>query len=1543
MTIPVDKKSLPWLSEQNPAPVDMSTFDDRPEVLTLVSTIMQVFYQLLPSNYVSQVRGPYYTLQFQAVAKEIAKLQKQALEVLADSDLDYTRPEFIHQIIGCLVFPDPQSDLPQIPGDISYRLFLKRMVALILQGSKQTTVQEGLDLLGSLTDDGTLTFDVNDLDALHAFEVFISKFNKFPEDPEQTRKNVELVLQALKPAHTIYSYRHLFTEFFGTLFTDESRWVMESSYYEDFRRYGTGAQSLVSTGVCSGTHLTDTSVDFTNVQIGSILTISSGPNKGVYRVVGKSRNLPATNVSRTYTTSPSFLVGSAIVEEEGVLYDSSQDWGSAVDGETLTFLDGTSYRLETIVGVGPIGSGFGSGTRVRVAVSTLEVYPPFRQAVASTYSVTVDRLGRTVPYYIEDEDVSEYFLPNNSDVFDTLYTSRGPLVKNWGDGTPATIQDVVVKVNGFPVTLKSVNPYLGQVVLDTAISNQTVTVTYYWQQTPLMSMSGLNIIGAGPNLFASTRGLLGGFSDYREGAAHSERFPMQMVIGPLGERPSPQLVGHQFMGLEAGYSSVSNSPSLISNQSTTSIPFMEDPTESVAVAYNGGAPSWDLLGSDQGTHTDIDLTIQAQGVAAYYKKQISINESSCYMATRFYVSQTAYDGVFSGVGFGLHDNQNLWLVGLLRINGVKHLGLLKDSAKPSLAASWSVGPSISGTVTSSTTCVLYSYPTGTKVGDKFQIFSGNQAGVYTISAFDKYTKTVTVSNPFPADPVLIGGKYVSIVFEVDWSQMTTYRMSVSDSTLIEYSGTRQYTLTSFDGVSALPSPANSTLCIPTWDASDDIAGRMFFFGSVSSNSSTSTWTFTRYGIVPLVSRSKVITESAFFDSLPDGDEGWSQVGLGGSAKISSNTLQIVSNPYVATDALLTLGYAQFEYGLGQGAFLDYRGKVQVPYGTGTLDMLMGFSDGARCAYLTNVSYVENGGARSLVSLPSLTFDSSWSKTGSATSIFQDHSTKISGSNSYFTNSLPAYAYDSGGRVVEFRSKIISGTPILDVAFSGLVGGVRIYWGSGSVVLKDLAGVTVQSYAFNWQDGKFHSYRLVVDASGASVTLSIDDSVQVPTANTASFGVAAGVGISLGFSAATSLEVEYLTVVALPDVSVKRTLGVLLKSNPSTINDFELPRTDSSTAKNSSLSAIVQQMDFTSDCDLRLLFDPLWGICVLRPDLPMPPYYMVGEFATQKIQPSAGWVNVEYDAMPSSSGKIPHVVFGSKNISTQVWSPIQYKVTRMLADNPLPQNIGLNIYNVASSIPQDRSPETVEVVSKDLRSISLLSVGIYAQSVYKIVSGNTIYTYLDWNFDPITQTVLLNGDVSDFPSESCTVVYIASRSNTSIYLTSQKLEDIDLKLNEGTPTVTESLSAETTTYIVQGTSLDWPNPTLVTDEDYVLKDSVRYRNLEDTARFVTLDHYVTSEGDTGLIYYPFEATEISSGFSGFSQTEDMAVGGHVLAFTGFSEYVPEPQNSDLPYLYAGGGAISYKGLVNYSQLLPNADTLNVMMVLNDGITQTEIVF
>jgi hypothetical protein len=419
---------VPFTEAQNPAPSPVTGQAYQANKQALVNLLMQSFRSVLPSNYVSQVNGPWYTLQFQAMLEQLVDAQLTANEVLKDSSWDFTRPEFLWQALGTLVFPG--GGVPRIDGDVRYREFLRGMVRLLLQGATTQSMKEGVELLDpdlvvQVVENYLATpprDPVGGKTLLDQFgvEVFVSTASGgFPADPFVTERNARMVLAALKPAHVLYTYSYLFTDAFEKVADDEGglSLALDTYYYDDARKYCEGAKEITGTALVSASRLllTDPSLSFYSVRPGAVLRVTSGVNAGVYTVTALVALLGGTDTTpRSYVTTPTGLTGTLTASGPDTLTDPLQNWGLAAENEQVTIAGGANagtYRLDTVLGSagGAVGSLGVSGTSVRVSPSTLKVNRRFVATGSTPYEVDVDRLGVRSPQFVAGEDASVQF------------------------------------------------------------------------------------------------------------------------------------------------------------------------------------------------------------------------------------------------------------------------------------------------------------------------------------------------------------------------------------------------------------------------------------------------------------------------------------------------------------------------------------------------------------------------------------------------------------------------------------------------------------------------------------------------------------------------------------------------------------------------------------------------------------------------------------------------------------------------------------------------------------------------------------------------------------------------------------------------------------------------------------------------------------------------------------------------------------------------------------------------------------------------------
>lgn len=1205
-------------------------------------------------------------------------------------------------------------------------------------------------------------------------------------------------------------------------------------------------------------------------------------------------------------------------------------------------------------------------------------------------------------------EVQQSFTGSAALTRDTLKTQRGPLVKGWGNATPATKKDVTVLVAGTEVVVADVNPYLGEIKLAVPVPlmpvndpQADVKVDYKWFASPIMALDGLNTPGLVLNKWDRSTGHNDSpFRGPGNGAADIHRFPMAVVLGP-SENPQPLHIGHRYMGFEREYSAMLNSPTtLLLNQNPhrTPVEGFEQVPVGVAGAYDGVGPptGWALSGDNTGggpvpgkgtfiiEDTKSGSFDPADPQAVVYSREADLTfPSSTYLVARLQVEDAAAlldtantnilvtDGVFTGVGFGMHDNLHLFMAGALLVNGLEHVGLLVDPLRPHQVEAWSIGPTATGTVKAKDTISFKTtdVPDGFVATNRFQVLTGSQAGVYTASSVVHQTDgtaTVKVTPNFPADWKLYGATFPVAAFESPWSgKSSTWRLETDpdqEVATLTISGSISGKVATLDGsLAGLPSPADTSLLL---DLENE--GQVFWGSLSRRGTNRSEWSFFRYGIIPDATavRGQAINVAAEMSDLPENDpnDDWFRFANHGYSRIDDDDRLWLKSTSAHETLGFTFGYERTEPFFNPQASLDISARLRVDSAVlGAGDAQLVLNDTNREVKLGTLMWVEQPGQvefRRLLRCPVLSLAGSyepdkqgWASSGTATGKVQGPNfevAQVAGQTAAWTRILDLtqdsfLALDEGGRVCEARLAVdtytggAAGEMPVRFGFNAQVPGgygfigVRLKAGaSPGVLLVDGNGATVQEYSFDWTDKGQHTYRIVVDVTGV-VALLVDEVAQTPTLTTAQFPAVGGTAEQVSFGAydttgdgklASAVHWNSVSLTALPPVATKRTLGILVGDDPDHINSWELPRTDTSTTVNSTQTGpVIQEWDWRSVVELRILRTPDWGITVFRPDLPLPPYYNPEDpgvpgsgYATENAQPSAGWINVEYGNLPRKPDTFGSVRFGSpdsRSISQQRWEWVRYRLFKSLTEDVTGhQHMVLNYHNVVTSGERtgDMTLESVSVQALDTRRASLRPAHITARHVYKVIDGTTSFIADQWTFDVDSQTLTLDAGLS-FSAEHAplTVTFAPGKPVTETYLKAQPLLDSITKLNEGTPPIPKSQTAEAEREVVFGSQLNDPKDVLNDDEDFLLNDPYRVATFKDDpdSLYESLKFFeVEDGGDLDLIATPGEGV-LPEGFSGFSQAEDEAVGAHVLVLSGtkFWEPVPKPSQPDFQQ---GGG-------------------------------------
>lgn len=1052
---------------------------------------------------------------------------------------------------------------------------------------------------------------------------------------------------------------------------------------------------------------------------------------------------------------------------------------------------------------------------------------------------------------------------------DRILTKRGPLVKGWGDATPATKNDVTVRLNGLPIPIRKVNPYTGAIFPEIPIpraptGTNTIEVDYKWFPNPKLPMAGLNTPGLVLNKWDHRRGHNADATPSNSlGVPSRQRFPMAIGLAPT-KRPQPIFIGHRYIAYERKYTALLNSPTTLrlnQNPHRISLDPFQSSCQSVLGAFDGNSnptlseTPWILEGVDDGavvgdgTYRLVDSSSGSFGVGegAYYYQDLNLTcPSVVEKAGRILVEDYTADGVFTGVGWGFHNNRHLYLVGALVVNGLRHVGLLTDGERPDLAASWIIGPSAPSVILDKKTLSVSVNDLPSYVGDgsKFQILGGPQAGVYTIGVCgvliqEDGTAWLTIEEDFPADPNLEGNDTADALFEVLWDESLVTLRGVAD---VERGTFQVFVGGSFNNTSlyleeATAFPAETSLFIRTGDKGQ------VFWGSLSREATNTTrWSFFNYGVTAesdtLFSRG--ITVASEMDVLPQDDEKpWFITNAFGYAEIdaSGDTLLLKSTSGSPTGSIdLTYGYARIEPFLTLKANVDVDAHFLVETGTqGAGDALIRIRDNIREVLLATILYGSDGSNNYLLYLNSA------SLSGLQTPV-------VAGWTPSFSSTLPeptvrgqilTFTKGDGqagtwskvlgggniplalptGRVLEGRLRFLSATPgagdRVGFGFSGDVSSTRkvsvtFKTGPNRVILTSSSGTDLGSYVFNWNDGEFHTYRVLADTGTNSAVLVVDDTVVLSVAlnlfDASSVPDQATLG-GLFSEGSCVVEVDSFHVADLAPAGALRTLGVYLGGDETDINNWSLPRTDATTVPNSDLTAVIEPMDWNSLIQTRVRLDARWGVSVYRPDMPAPPWF-TGDFVTNITDPTAAWINVEYRSLPRHTDMCGSVAWGALNpfaITQQRWERVAYRIFMgASADFIAPQNMVLNRYNVIHSgeFNVDFTPEVVTTTSQTARLIAITAAHQNASRVFNVVVDDTVLPSTDWTFDEDSQTITL---ASPLPSNQypVTVTFAPGKPVTKTYLCRQPFERSVTKLNEGMPPVPMSQARPTVRQEVSG--------------------------------------------------------------------------------------------------------------------------------------------
>ena len=993
-----------------------------------------------------------------------------------------------------------------------------------------------------------------------------------------------------------------------------------------------------------------------------------------------------------------------------------------------------------------------------------------------------------------------------------IQVKRGPLTKGWGDATPAGINDVSIRVNGVNSSVVDVNPYLGLIYLETPVPKMpvgeiAVEVDYYWFENPQMSFQSLNHPGLvlnkwdqrkNPEVQSDTLAAetIGG------GSVEGERYPISLTL-MRPPRVKPKWVSHRHIGFDKSYTASLNSPNaLVLNSNPLGGRKRKRYDQMSQNGQFEGFLSEKWFGRG-------NLTLQAgedgystlsSDLAAAVAHKVDLNPVGAQVTlvgrARCSEAVQVSDRLGLGPAIAFHDSKDLRLLAAVEIDGISHIAMLTgneidnpDSWQP---VHYSDVRFLSG---GRIEVPEQELPELFGEGLRVVVPVGEQAGSYTVQSVEKLSTGdywVYVTPDFPFDVNLWGGGEGTVYFEAPWkeSAFNLHLVGRADNAAIGVSFTGA---TSFQRVVDIPSVSAHNLYgygdIPL-DLTEDGRGEVLFGNLVAGGSSD--WDFVRYITVPddFILSSIGHLETLTLADVPSERSLWRKTSSLGQVSTDGDLLTMKSEGGIDQK----LGFEKLDALIPRMGGIEVSAEFQVTHPNGWGDAGIRVGGPNHDVLLSTIPYTEDGIFKS--SSVSLIGSGSFDEQGWRNLRFQTvlegsrvHIEKVDRQPCSITNELPN-AGASKSRSLQTRLTFQHAT-YNDLDDAGFIIGidandktVALLFAKNKLILTSDGTTYLGEVAFDWLDNQQHSYHIKtgdLSASGTDVELWVDgiSMLKVPLADFDGSGSNVRVYM-LGFGIPEfGLDVHSLQYQEAMPLSVKKTLGIWKGGEYANLDSWELPTDDDGN---------IVEMDWQNDqISVMLVVDPAWGVSLLRPDLPTPPYDTKGR--TSRHDSKGAWATVEWEHLPFLRSKIANLHFGMQNPAAQsesVWDHFRYRVYIDENEDKLPpRHAVLNRWNVLSS-GEYTGDITLENARLKIRGdlILVTESNITAKRVFHVAVNGTLLSQDAWSFDPQKQTIKLDNSYSR--SSVAEITFSPGRPITKSYLLNQPLKDGITNLNEGTP-------------------------------------------------------------------------------------------------------------------------------------------------------------
>lgn len=630
--------------------------------------------------------------------------------------------------------------------------------------------------------------------------------------------------------------------------------------------------------------------------------------------------------------------------------------------------------------------------------------------------------------------------------------------------------DVTIRVNDEVLEADAVIGLLGQIVLPYIYpaypdSGDDVKIDYRQIANPTVEIRRLNSKEFRLNAWNTDVGSVSGTS------GHVYRFnnvlvtPSDYVVDSVqAALAEPEQRGLKYRAYERAYTPSLNDPTLLKLNAPShkiAYPKLARDLKGTFVSYvatnlpeQDPLSPWRVEGQGSAEVSNNVLTVSDNSVSLdpkYWAREIDVSFDHIFAMTwRVSITMSSNDGVFSGVFAGYATPNGVLVLGYLNDNGVRKIGFLKRGVSPYLLTSWGGGIDAHGV------------PTGAPIA-------------------------------------------------IDWSQTRAYRLFRA----------RNGVLSLFiDGdVDAVLRVAETELpYLEELDAPFD-ALMGVFFGSISRPAtSVSKWDFVRYDIQATNTSETTPSVYVSYEGTTDvelASQPWIPVGYAGVETVSDSLLLLDSTSSNGTDVQVGgsfRGYTRIEPLLGAASDIQLDFGVQLRSHTHSTEphaLMAAVDDGSKLAQLSFIS--DTSAPKKSYGGYVLPTALGWEEMGEQPAAMVGRFLRITDTSTtdgrlFFTSDTASITgplrtvSPNNDYIVEARCRVLSYVAD-ELGFAGF--NFDVYDGYRSIglygqndsgtkyVVLHTDGIIIERFEFNWDDGQFHTYRLVKNTDANLVSIQID--------------------------------------------------------------------------------------------------------------------------------------------------------------------------------------------------------------------------------------------------------------------------------------------------------------------------------------------------------------------------------------------------------------------------------------------------------------------